>query len=142
MNKKLQNKLFKEFPKLFKDRKKSFEKSCMARGIEIDGDGWYDILHELCNEIQTFCDLKSDRQVYFDQVKEKFGMLRVSFYVKTTTDLGFSYGYVTGYVSALCVVAERKSATTCEICGKSERSRCSLDSGLIKCVCYEHKKIK
>jgi hypothetical protein len=55
MNKELDEKLCKEFPKIFKNRNKSMRESCMAFGFEI-GDGWYNIIRNSCLLIQHHID--------------------------------------------------------------------------------------
>jgi len=113
--------LYEEYPEMFSNRHKSPRESCMAWGCEI-GIGWYDILSSICWKIQkheenivwqtefkqkTDPEYKSDYiPVKFDQVKEKFGGLRVY----------FSGGddYIRGVIS----MAESFSYKICEICGE------------------------
>jgi len=47
MKKELQEELYKNYPKIFKNSKKSMQESCMFWGIECDS-GWYNILDQLC----------------------------------------------------------------------------------------------
>jgi hypothetical protein len=73
------------------------------------GDGWADILVELCQKIEQY--LKTMPKEHADlfvalQVKEKFGTLR--FYVSQYDES----------IEALIVDAEKKSARVCEQCGK------------------------
>jgi len=77
MKQNLQNKLFKDFPKLFKQKDLPKEKSAMCWGVECP-DEWFDILYKLCECIQIYCNtLKKEDQVEFTQIKEKFGKLCV-----------------------------------------------------------------
>lgn len=55
MNKKLDEKLVKKFPKLFRDRHAPMTETCMCWGFEC-GDGWYNILESLCESIQHHID--------------------------------------------------------------------------------------
>lgn len=80
----------------------------IAFGFEC-GDGWADLLVELCQKIQSRLD-EMDPDVAKDivalQVKEKYGTLR--FYLSSYDDT------IENYIDA----AEKKSAETCEQCGK------------------------
>jgi hypothetical protein len=119
----------------------------MSWGCE-HGDGWYDILDELCKNLShpffygpfkrytsvprnSLCEwlfmklpwwdildkilLKKvriadeDKGVVFAQIKEKFGTLRIY----TNGIASEVYKEVSEFIDA----AERKSATTCELCG-------------------------
>lgn len=79
MNDEFQQKLFDDFPHLFRNR----NESCMQRGFEC-GDGWYDLIYTLSRDIEAVASeiaLKPDSAEWpmCRQVKEKFGTLR--FYV-------------------------------------------------------------
>jgi hypothetical protein len=92
------------------------------------GDGWFNILDQLCLNIQHHIDWKNKKesvveQVVADQVKEKFGTLR--FYHTGGDD----------YIAGLVTMAESMSGVTCEDCGKPGRSR---GFGWITTVCDEH----
>lgn len=121
MKEELQQKLYDEYPNLFSNKDKSIRESCMAWGCDC-GDGWYDILSSLCfmikqhednNIWQTEYKQKTDATytsdyypVKFDQIKEKFGGLRI---------------YFTGgdsYIEGLVSMAESFSYQICELCGE------------------------
>lgn len=121
MDQELQDKLYEKYPQLFSNRNKSPRESCMAWGCEC-GNGWFDIISNLCWYIkqhedniigqtkwkqQTNPDYISDYiPVKFDQIKEKFGGLRV---------------YLSGgdeYVKGLVRMAEGFSYKICEVCGE------------------------
>jgi hypothetical protein len=125
MNQELQNTLFEKYPQLFSNTSKSRMESCMCWGIECN-DGWYEILSSVCWRIfqheqniseriavRNKCGTPNDQSdldyvpVKFDQIKEKFGGLRIY----------FSGGddYVEGIVS----MAEEMSYKICEVCGNS-----------------------
>ena len=120
----LQNKLYEKYPDLFSNKNKDIMSSCMAWGIECNS-GWYDILSSLCWMIKQHEDnIKSNREyleknnperlqekpeyfpVKFDQVKEKYGGLRVY----------FSGG--DDYIEGLVSMAESFSYHVCEVCGQ------------------------
>lgn len=96
MNKELSDKLKKDFPKIFPD---TFYFGC--------SDGWYDLINNLCVEIQKHCDnTPGTLQVVAAQVKEKFGGLR--FYVDDSNE----------FADKLIATAESQSYKICEVCGK------------------------
>ena len=135
---KLQEKLFKKYPSLFVDKDKPINETCMCWGIEC-GDGWYDILDELCNNITK---LKNYHLIKFDQVKQKYGTLRVYFTVyHVPEETAFYKNILTRYfykiylflmenrikeninllydqTHKLVNIAEKQSSITCESCGK------------------------
>jgi hypothetical protein len=135
MKKELQQKLFDKYPNLFENRHKSRRESCMSFGIE-HGDGWYDLINNLCHEIDQheknvgnekgFRHNKDYEPVKFDQVKEKFGGLRVY----------FSGG--DEFVRGLTNMAEAISYSVCEDCGNKGKPN---ESGWIHTLC-ENCKIK
>ena len=58
MKQNLQNKLYKFFPKIFAQKDKPKEETCMCWGIECP-DEWYDALYNLCEFIQNYVDTHS-----------------------------------------------------------------------------------
>ena len=99
MKAELQNKLFKKYPKIFRQKDLSIQQTLMCWGI-CCGDGWYNIIDNLCSCIQA-----RDIGVEAVQVKEKFGGLR--FYVDGSDD----------YTDGLISMAVSLSYCTCETCG-------------------------
>jgi hypothetical protein len=99
----------------------------MAWGIDC-GPGWYKIIESVCNLIQQYEENKKDDSTYFpvkfDQVKEKYGGLRIY----------FSGGdeYAEGVVN----MAEATSYNTCEICGNNGKPN---EGGWISTRCEEHR---
>jgi len=125
MDGELQNQLYEKYPDLFSNRAKSPRESCMSFGIECN-NGWYELLSSVCWRIFQHERNIADRirirnqnaipnnqpdleyvPVKFDQVKEKYGGLRIY----------FSGGddYVDGIVS----MAEEYSYKVCEVCGNA-----------------------
>lgn len=111
MSPELENKIYEKYPKMFADRNKSPQETCMCWGLEV-GDGWYDLIDTLC-EALTYTFTTSIRideedgkrlgieptswsgdptpkyyfkveppQVVADQVKEKFGSLRFYYHLE------------------------------------------------------------
>lgn len=139
MSPELENKLFEDFPLLFDNRHQSPRVSPMAFGIET-GDGWYDLIRTVCWDIknheenitrQTQWKLKDNPEykceyhpVRFDQVKEKYGGLR----------LYYSGG--DDFVTGLTHFAESMSYKICEVCGnKGEPNK----GGWISVRCEAHR---
>lgn len=76
MNEMLDKKLCDKYPKIFADRNASAQTTAMCWGFA-HGDGWYDIVDNLCRCIQHYIDSNdSVPQVVAQQVKEKFGTLQ------------------------------------------------------------------
>ena len=125
MRQELQDKLYEKYPNLFSNKDKSIQESCMAWGIECN-DGWYDLLSSVCWKIFQHEKNITDRvrirnennkennqsdieyqPVKFDQIKEKFGGIRI---------------YYTGgddYVQGVVSLADEMSYKICEACGNS-----------------------
>jgi hypothetical protein len=142
MDQQLQNKLFEKYPQFFVNKDKGIKSSCMAWGCDC-GNGWFDILSSLCWMIRQHEDNKTWRQKYleendpeklknepeyfpvkFDQIKEKYGTLRVY----------FSGG--DEYVEGLVSMAEAISGKICEVCGnKGEPNK----GGWITTLCEAHR---
>ena len=103
--------------------------SCMSFGIECN-IGWYDLISSVCHMIDQYEKYENYKvnnhenykyhPVTFDQVKEKFGGLRIY----------FSGG--DEYVSGLVAMAENFSYKTCEGCGQRGKSN---KSGWIITLC-------
>ena len=96
-----------DFPYLFRNARAGVPSS-MQYGIAV-GDGWFDVLYELCFEIQRRSaelgiNPVTDDYPAFDQIKEKFGVLRV--YTVRYSDF-----------SDLIEKAVARSRVTCEHCG-------------------------
>jgi hypothetical protein len=136
MSPELDEELCRKFPKIFRDRTKSMQESCMHWGFE-HGDGWYNIIESLCLNIQHHTDWKRKHSTLTDeefdaehqpvaaQVKEKFGGLR--FYMHNTDE------WIDGAIS----LAESLSRRTCEVCGARGEQR---GGGWIRTLCEEHSK--
>ena len=118
MDKKLQDKLFKKYPKLFEQRKLPMTQTCMCWGIETNGKGWYQLLDALCSSLQWDTDRNGYPQIVATQVKEKFGTLRFN-YTRGEDKKeyeGRKYAHQEGKIS----FAEHLSQTICEGCGAME----------------------
>lgn len=110
------------FPLFFEKRNMTAQQSCMCWGICIS-DGWGDILMDLCEKIEKHCDETGNTDFRFEQIKEKFGLLRIY------TDGGDET--IWGYIDE----AEALSGVTCEETGKPGKR--SNVGGWIKTLCEE-----
>jgi len=118
--------LYEQYPDLFSNRLKSPKESCMSWGCQI-GMGWYDILSSVCWRIFQHDKNIADRNyipVKFDQIKEKFGGLR----------LYYSGG--DDYVRGLVSLAEELSYKICEVCGDKGKPN---KGGWISVLCDKHR---
>lgn len=61
MRKELDEKLCEDFPKIFAGRHGDMRQTCMCWGFEC-GDGWYDLIHDLCELIQGHIDYVNSRR--------------------------------------------------------------------------------
>ena len=142
MDQQLQNQLFEKYPQFFANKDKGIQYSCMAWGCEC-GNGWYEILASLCWMIRQHEDNKVWRKKYleendpeklqqepeyfpvkFDQIKEKYGTLRIY----------FSGG--DEYVEGLVSMAEAISGKICEVCGNKGQPN---KGGWITTLCDSHR---
>lgn len=104
MNVELQDKLFKKYPKIFKQKDLSMQDTCMCWGIEC-GDGLYWLINQLCKQLQYDIDYNEHPQIEATQVKEKFGRLV------------FSVNNPTEYQQGVIRFAETLSCHICHKCG-------------------------
>jgi len=108
VKKELQIKLQKEFPLLFERLGGKESETCMSwrhGGIAIN-DGWYNLFAGLCSAMTEHIEEHDDcSQVVFEQVKEKFGRLRIY----------FSGG--DSNIRSMINMAESVSGHICENCG-------------------------
>lgn len=125
MRKELDEKLVNQYPKIFSERFGDLTTTAMYWGFEC-GDGWYDIINNLCSKIQNYLDSNPDiPQVVARQVKEKFGGLR--FYIEGGDDK----------VNQFIYEAEELSYNTCEHCGSTDNVKLTKN-GWITALCKEH----
>ena len=107
MKKELQDKLYENYPKIFRQKDLSMHETCMNWGI-CTGDGWYTLIDALCCSLQFNIDYNKQPQLEAVQVKEKFGGLR--FYVENASSEQHA---VISFVEAF-------STKVCETCGSTE----------------------
>jgi hypothetical protein len=149
MKKELDEKLCREFPRLYRDRYGDMTTTSMCWGFDV-GDGWFDLIYKASQKIEAeiksmkptceWCDQGChapfengctgpdgfvDSRPKASQVKEKFGTLR--FYMNRSSKT----------IDDIITEAEEESAVTCETCGKPGRL---TTGGWIKTLCPEHEK--
>jgi hypothetical protein len=116
MDQQLQNQLFEKYPEFFSNKDLGRRNSCMAFGITC-GNGWYDLIDLICYKVENLNKNIKDRNrliagnneeiidFKFDQIKEKFGGLRIY------------YSGGDDYIRGLVTMAETMSYKICEVCG-------------------------
>jgi hypothetical protein len=103
--------LYDKYPHLFARRKLDAFNTCFSFGIECDS-GWNDIIDKLSDELSS-----KFPHVQYEQIKEKFGTLRI--YMHGTTELDCSE--VNFIVAKHC----DRSTDVCEVCGSAGALRAS-----------------
>lgn len=116
MNKELTQKFYERWPNWFRGRNETVMTNLMPFGFEHD-DGWFDLEWKLCEDLEAIA--PPDYKLF--QIKEKFGTLR--WYDEGGNDA----------VYARVREAQKVSAETCEVCGKSAQL-CST-GGWMKTLC-------
>ena len=129
MRNELDKMLCEKYPKMMVNRHKDMQETTMCWGFEC-GDGWYNILNQLMSQIQHHIDWKNRdtevvQQVTLDQVKEKFGTLRIY------------YSGGDDYIRGLVSMAQAMSGSTCEVCGNAGKFR---GKSWFYTACDEHAK--
>lgn len=118
--------LVEDYPGLFKEWKMDELESCMAWGLCI-GNGWLTTFVQLCDDLNDL----AKEGIWFAQVKEKFGYLRV--YLHFSEELIGTP--IVRHAENLVRWAETLSGYRCETCGKPGKPR---GGGWIKTLCAEH----
>lgn len=154
MQNKLEKYLYKKYPDLFKNQSKSMKETCMCWGCSC-GDGWLQILDVLCSNISRHIRIQNEQMdlydesdakklangetieerpawakeritpVHFEQIKEKFGSLRI---------------YYTGgddVIRSWIDFAESLSTFICEDCGKFDLTVGMTTKGWLHVICEE-----
>jgi len=122
MHQELEQKLYDDFPELYRGRNKSLKESSMCFGFSC-GDGWFQIIYDLSADIMAIVNEEGIAVPEVRQVKEKLG--------------GFCF-YLDGVnekINRRIMQATALSLETCEVCGAPGRK----SSGVwIRTLCDEH----
>ena len=132
MKAELQKKLYEKYPKIFRQKDDDKTVTAMCWGISC-GDGWYDLIDALCENIQNRLininrNKPEEEHLICEavQVKEKFGCL--CFYTYGGDD----------YIDVLISMAESMSYYICTECSKPS-VRQENNRGWIYTLCEECK---
>lgn len=121
MNKENMEKIVKDFAEMFYDVQRG-PQNFKPRRVIYCGDGWFDLVYNLCKEIHPM-------RPKVMQIKEKFGGLR--FYCSFPKDYS-EKGYV------FIRKAEEQSFEICEECGEPGQLRIHNGWRMVSCQgCYE-----
>lgn len=120
MDDKLQNKLFKKYPSIFQDRKKSIKESCMPWGIST-GDGWFNLIDSICSSLKNIENNNKGIKIIAEQVKQKFGTLRFYYRIDGSPERAIEgvnqINRIHGQVDGIMMLAHFMSEKICEDCG-------------------------
>lgn len=101
--------LYKKFPYLFARKDLDRTESCMSYGIAV-APGWLTLIDKMSEEISEI-----DSTIQYEQIKEKFGLLRVYTINGSEDKRDVVNGIISKYVEL--------SRITCEVCGKQGELR-------------------
>lgn len=150
------DKFMSRFPILLQNRNLDEMASCMAHGIECP-IGWYRILEQLFSFIE-FQNIEFSRKygvaAIADQVKEKFGTLRLYYGIRNVDENGNAIGsenakcpksildivktQLEAVIDGLIGEAEKMTETTCAICGMALNDDNTVKTqGYVSYICKE-----
>jgi len=90
MKKELDDKLVEKYPKIFRYRHSSMLSTCMCWGFE-HGDGWYWLIDNLCDSIQSYIDNNSVKR----RIKNKY----IRYIVDTSRKIRYKLLYKNSFIS-------------------------------------------
>lgn len=131
MNQENTQKIYNNYPILYQQKDLDMTETCMCWGFEC-GDGWFKIIDELSNKLETINNLNIGIKIIATQVKEKFGTLRFYYDFIYETDNKKLTDTIYNIVNDIIDIAEMKTKHTCEICG--ERGTLN-NNDWITCLC-------
>ena len=156
MNSELETKLQKDFPFMQQNPVKNERNTYKHWGCEC-GDGWYDLIHELCQSISDSYERDGKPvDIVVLQIKQKFATLRFYYEFKDSKcpiqafdflgdgkSLRYSPGVVTTDestaklrkdIAEIVHSYEKKSAAVCEMCG-SHGQRKNVSQYYVRTLC-------
>jgi len=130
MNSKLDSYLVQKYPKIFVDRYGDTKETSMCWGFQ-NNDGWFWLIDQLCESIQSYTDNNNSyrkdndkiKQVVATSVKEKFGIL------------SFDYYNGDNLIEGMVWLAEHMSMNICEFCGSTHNV--GRTTGWVYTICKE-----
>lgn len=157
MKEELELQLEQDFPFMKRNKGKDEENLYKRWGCECSG-GWYQLLHDLCQEItDRYAQENMPIDIVIDQVKEKFGTLRFYYSFEDTPCAIHAFDFLgdgssirfqpgnkdddeprKSFRRDLAQIVrryEKKSGTVCEVCGKAGALR--TDMPWIRTLCDE-----
>lgn len=120
----LTEKLYADFPRLYRGRHKPAQESSMCWGFEC-GEGWYQLLHDLSTQLSNYLAEHPDSDLEAVQVKSKFGCL--CFHLSDHDPVA----------EKIIEAARERAAVTCEITGRPGqfcRGKSRRDPVLVLCT--------
>lgn len=135
--------IIEKFPQLCDVNQRAIQyKLCAKARLEISMPiGWYPLFIELCKNIYAVLKQYPESKfinVYFTQVKEKFGVLRA--YIRVSPETNISEDIlkeINNKIFNLIAATERKSVDICERCGEPGEN--IFKNGWLKALCEKHK---
>lgn len=122
MNQELTQKLYDDYPELYRGRDKSMSETAMCFGFDCR-DGWFEIIYALSKDLMQLSAEAGIRAPEVVQVKQKFGGLR--YYIHGGTR----------EINSRIHEVEEESMAVCEVCGEAARTR---GGDWIQTLCDEH----
>lgn len=119
-------------------------------GLDV-GDGWYQLLWEMSEEIEAIL-LRSPTPpvLHMNQIKEKYGELSVLYDISWSTDASLSHGVknkacddtegrreLAQRIDEVITKYEEKSSSVCDVCG-APNSSLRTDVGYLITLCDQH----
>jgi hypothetical protein len=114
--------LFDRYPALFRERTLPNTQTLMCYGIDIQDDGWFNIIDTMCARIEAVKRVVPGLDLTFQQVKSKFGGLRA---YRSGIELNGADEVWVGIIDAIIYKAQQESYIVCEVTGSWGRSYCS-----------------
>lgn len=111
MRTEFEERLRENYPQLFRHLRTDPMIVPLGRGIEVE-DGWSDLIDRLCRDLSEELERNPDPGFCLEQVKQKFGVLRV--YATATTN---------ARIAELIATVTEESRMTCETCGATRATQ-------------------
>lgn len=124
MKKQFEIELIEKYPALFKDFGGAPNTTGLDKGI-LCGDGWYELISEMCADIQRYADSQGITQPIIYSISEQNGKLRV---IVHSDDDAIQESIIPSF--------EHRSMYWCELCGSKEFVGHVFDGAFSFTRCY------